>query len=718
MQLGERHFLSGVQSGEHICHLYETQEERWNFAAPFLLDGCLRGEKIVLFTEDAGGLEAACAARGLDLKPGLADGSVVVVRPGGIFTAFLAGSSIAQALLQRAIGGVLEKGFQGVRVLGDAAWLERIPIIQDRWIAFERRLTHMLEDMPGVVLCQYRRGAFTAKKTLALFRLHPYVVVGDEIFSNPYFEPGDERSPERGAREVLDRSMRWLSERKRVEDGLYHSEQYFRALYDEAPLAYQSLDANGRLIAVNQEWCDLAGYQKDEVIGRWYGSFLVPAQQEHFHSRFDMFKQRGYVQGAEFEMVCKNGETIFVSADGKVAHNLDGSFRQTHCILSNITERKRAEAKIEQQMRRLAALRTIDSAIQAKVSLQSVMRLILKQVTEQLEVRAAAILLYNPGENLLSYGFGRGFRTMLIEQSRVPLGQGLAGLIAQHRATMKSDNLPNDTRFFRRELFQQEDFQVYFGTPLVAKGQLLGVLETFHSTPPQDEGEWREYLETLAGQAAIAMEDARMYEGMLRSNEILLQAYDETIRGWTYTLDLRDHETEGHSQRVTELTNRLAEKMGIAEEARRTIRWGALLHDIGKVGVPDHILLKAGDLTPEEWQVMVRHPQLAYDALSPIAFLRSALDIPYCHHEKWDGTGYPRGLRGEEIPLSARIFAVVDVWDALLSDRPYRKGWSPAEAKAYIADQAGRHFDPQVVCAFLALLEEEMPAQVPLGAVA
>jgi putative two-component system response regulator len=184
------------------------------------------------------------------------------------------------------------------------------------------------------------------------------------------------------------------------------------------------------------------------------------------------------------------------------------------------------------------------------------------------------------------------------------------------------------------------------------------------------------------------------------ANAQLLSAYEATIEGWSHALDLRDRETEGHSRRVTQLTVRLAQALGISDDDILHIRRGALLHDMGKIGIPDSILHKPDKLTDEEWAIMRQHPQLAYDMLYPIEYLRPALDIPLTHHEKWDGTGYPRGLKGEEIPIVARLFAVVDVWDALTSDRPYRPAWSPEEARAYIREQSGKHFDPQVVDLF------------------
>jgi putative two-component system response regulator len=185
----------------------------------------------------------------------------------------------------------------------------------------------------------------------------------------------------------------------------------------------------------------------------------------------------------------------------------------------------------------------------------------------------------------------------------------------------------------------------------------------------------------------------------------LLSAYDATIEGWSRAMDLRDKETEGHTQRVTILSEKLARLAGIHEDELILVRRGALLHDIGKLGVPDAILLKSDKLTPEEWDTMRRHPQYAYDMIYPIEYLRPALDIPYCHHEKWDGNGYPRGLKGEEIPLPARIFAIIDVWDALTSDRPYRVAWDKEKTMKYINDESGKHFDPHIVELFNKLME-------------
>jgi putative nucleotidyltransferase with HDIG domain len=215
-----------------------------------------------------------------------------------------------------------------------------------------------------------------------------------------------------------------------------------------------------------------------------------------------------------------------------------------------------------------------------------------------------------------------------------------------------------------------------------------------------------DFLESLSGQAALAIDNASLFDSLQRSNLELGMAYETTLEGWSAALDLRDKETEGHTLRVTELTLKLAESMGLSEMERVHIRRGALLHDIGKMGIPDRILLKPDSLTSEEWEIMRQHPTYAFNLLSPIAHLRPALDIPYCHHERWDGSGYPRGMKGEAIPLAARIFAVVDVYDALCSDRPYRPAWRREKALEYIQSLSGVQFDPKVVEVFLRVVGE------------
>jgi HD-GYP domain-containing protein (c-di-GMP phosphodiesterase class II) len=209
----------------------------------------------------------------------------------------------------------------------------------------------------------------------------------------------------------------------------------------------------------------------------------------------------------------------------------------------------------------------------------------------------------------------------------------------------------------------------------------------------------------LSFEVSLAIANAQLFERAQRAVLEISQAYDATLGGWSRMLDMRDHVTEKHTNRVTDLTVKLAVKMGIPISELGHFRRGALLHDIGKMGIPDSILQKPSALNEIEWAIMQTHPEKAHKVLSKIEYLLPAIDIPYCHHEKWDGTGYPRKLKGEEIPLSARIFAVVDVYDALTSDRPYREAWKKEKALTYIREQAGKHFFPNAVQAFCKMMQ-------------
>ena len=242
--------------------------------------------------------------------------------------------------------------------------------------------------------------------------------------------------------------------------------------------------------------------------------------------------------------------------------------------------------------------------------------------------------------------------------------------------------------------------------PLVARGTALGAMELISLQPGRFSSEEAGLLTLIANTTATAIENADLYQGLQLSNRELLDAYDRTIEGWSRALDLRDRETEFHTQRVTDITLDLARESGLSGERLVHVRRGAMLHDIGKMGVPDRILLKQEALTDEEWAVMRMHPSYAYEMLAPIAYLRPALNIPYCHHEKWDGSGYPRGLKGMEIPLEARLFALADVYDALTHVRPYRPAWPRSQAIQYIREQSSRQFDPELVQVFLRLVDK------------
>lgn len=367
-------------------------------------------------------------------------------------------------------------------------------------------------------------------------------------------------------------------------------------------------------------------------------------------------------------------------------------------IAGSTFQRIAQHEQTQRRLHRLTALHAIDQAITGTFDLNVTLNVILDQVVTQLDVHAADIFLYNPERHTLEFGEGRGFLKTDSSHQYIQERVGLLWQAARERALINIPNLPQRTQtYVRRELIEGEGFVTYFGIPLVAKGKIKGVLEIFHRDQLQVDDEWLSFFRTLASQAAIAINNAELFEDLRKSNMKLDLAYHATLEGWVHALDLRDKETEGHTQRVTRRTLRLAKAMGIDGDSLVHIRRGALLHDIGKLGISDEILNKPGPLNDREWEEMKKHPLYAQEMLSEIEFLHPALDIPYCHHEKWDGTGYPRGLKKDRIPIAARIFAVIDVWDALTTDRPYRDAWPEQKAVKYILDHAGSHFDPEVV---------------------
>lgn len=496
-----------------------------------------------------------------------------------------------------------------------------------------------------------------------------------------------------------------ISSQKKAEEALGESEEKFRSICASAQDAIIIMDNEGDISYWNEAAEKIFGYSSQEALGKDVHSFLAPENYlEAYKKGFQEFKESGTGPVVE-----KTLELVAVKKDGTEfpielsisAVKLKGKWNAIGMI-RDITKRKQAEEEIRVHLDHLQALRNIDIAITGSVDLKVTLNVLLEQVLSQLGVDAARVLLRNKHTVSLEYAAGIGFNTDALIHSDMMLGESCAGHVALARKPLIIPDLSEAEEKLNCQSYSNvEGFRAYFGAPLIAKGQVKGVLEIFRRSPYTPASEWLGFFEALAGQAAIAIDNATMLDDLQRSHDELVIAYDRTIEGWAKALDYRDKETEGHSQRVTEMTLRIAREMGIREEELVHIRRGALLHDIGKLGVPDNVLFKPGKLTDEEWKVMKRHTTLARELLSPIDFLRPSLDIPYCHHEKWDGTGYPRGLKGNAIPLSARIFAVVDVWDALGSDRPYRLAWSREKVEGYLRDNAGSHFDPEVAEAFL-----------------
>ena len=498
-------------------------------------------------------------------------------------------------------------------------------------------------------------------------------------------------------------------ERRRAEEALREKERLLSEAQRIGQIGSWSLDLAMNILQFSEEMYRLLDVSPQEFSHTSDALLeLVAATDRQMVAQWmNDIKNARPTRELDFRIFLENGELRYLQWRGALIYDHEAHPVRFVGTAQDISERKLAEIQIRQQIARLMALRNIDLAITSSFNLQFTLGTVLTEVINQLQVDAASILLLHPKEQTLTYAATHGFRSPQIAGASIPVTDSHAGEAVNLRRLVRIEDLQarRDSKA-ATELFEGEGFITYFAVPLISKGKVLGVLEVFQRVALTPYPEWVNFLETIAGQAAIAVDNFNLFENLQRSNLELERAYDATIEGWSHALDLRDKETEGHTQRVTEMSQRLARIMGIKGEALIHMRRGALLHDIGKMGVPDSILLKPGEFTPEEWDIMCQHPQFAYDWLAPIAYLKEALTIPYSHHERWDGTGYPRGLKAEDIPLAARIFSVVDEWDALTSDRPYRAAWPQDRAINYIRENSGIHFDPNVVNVFLNNLEK------------
>jgi len=507
-------------------------------------------------------------------------------------------------------------------------------------------------------------------------------------------------------------NARDVTDRVEAERRVRASEAYYRAIFEKSLEGVVLIGRDRSIRMVSGAALRMLGHRAEDLIDKERSDLIHPDDRDAFLDALDLVEVKaGSSESVRFRFRDAAGAWHWL--EGTVTNLLREPEVKAFVVnYREIGDRVRAMEKIqalnEELRRRLAhlqSLRRIDMAITNSVDVRLVLDIFVDQLLQDLGVDAVAVLMYEPPTQALRLAVGRGFSDELRHRARTGLGDGPAGRAALEQRTVFLPDLRGDEGWgVAVEPRRQEEYASYMAVPMLAKGQLQGVIELYASEPLTPSDEWLEFLETYADQGAIAIENAQLFRSLERSNVELQRAYDRTIEGWANALDLKDEETAGHSKRVTEMTVRLARRLGMNGEDVVHVQRGALLHDIGKMGIPDEILLKRGPLTTEEFEVMKQHPVYAYELLSPIEFLRPALDIPYCHHERWDGTGYPRGLKGEQIPLAARIFAVVDVFDALTSERPYRPAWTRERAEAFIREGSGTHFDPAVVDTFFDVL--------------
>lgn len=500
--------------------------------------------------------------------------------------------------------------------------------------------------------------------------------------------------------EVVRRELREAAgraEKRAAEQAQRDSETAYRALFEESPVQIMVTRTDGTILDVNTTFCTATGLSRDEILGKTAVALGLMSTDDSDEISALLKKNKGMLR----QHVTALHSSLQTISYAQISTQLIEFKGQPVIIamIENITQRMLAEKKIMLQLQELHGLREVDTSITTGADLSTSLHIVLRLACSLLEVDSAALLLLHPGESHFQQSFTQGDFFASGKASGLPINLAWQA-INQHKTIILSAadaTAPPEMK--------ETGIMVCCAAPVMLNDEIKGVLEVFTRralNPP--EADWIGFLETLAGQAAIALANTTLLTSLRTKNQELIESYESTIAGWARALEIRDEETHGHSERVLSLAVQVAQALGLSEAEQAHFRRGVLLHDIGKIGIPDSILMKPGPLDPEEWKIMRRHPEFAYRLLKDIPFLEPALDVPYGHHERWDGSGYPRGLKGEEIPLSARIFAVVDVWDALTNDRPYRKAWSVEQTAKYMRENAGIQFDPQIVDLFLSLI--------------
>jgi PAS domain S-box-containing protein len=510
-------------------------------------------------------------------------------------------------------------------------------------------------------------------------------------------------------------SMRDITDQIRSTAELSDREEKFRTTVQQMTEGLLILDENGEVIEWNHATELMTGISENGIIGKPIWEILPQISVINYQS-LSMEELK-----AEIASMITSGQSVFfnspqelniTSLDGTVRTLLQTIFpihtqnkKRIGIISHDISDQKAAIKKINHELNKLACLRSIDASILERASANETLNLIATICIDHLEVDAVIISTNIDGEVISVYRSDIDTEDAPVIARMRDLQKSVLSKIDPKKVTIEVINQINELSDFdmvdTKSLFR-------FILPLFVNKNPTGYLQVISRTPIPDDQEWKDYFITLAGQTSLAIESVTLISNEEKAYNELLRAHEATIAGWSKALELRDEETKGHSDRVMYLACHLAKRAGFPHEKMTSFRRGVLLHDIGKMGIPDRILLKPGPLSDDEWVIMKQHPGLAYELLSTIPYLHDSLDVPYCHHERWDGSGYPRGLKGPDIPFAARIFSIVDVWDALISDRPYRKGWEPDKIRQYLIENKAIMFDPDLVDIFIKLIDQKL----------
>ncbi len=458
------------------------------------------------------------------------------------------------------------------------------------------------------------------------------------------------------------------------------------------------IDEKGAIFSANQGACELSGYQPGEI-SQLTLSEVLTAQP---YNETVTIQSLSSNQAAELQVLQKNGGRVPVQY--RISRDIE--LEQYFVMLYDLSDAKNNAEKLTVQIERMQALGNIDRAIISTMDISFITDVVFDQISSQLQMECSLLFLQENSSQQLICQHSRGLPLLHGNGSQTDNPQPImANRVAATGEMIIIENISLTHHFSEEDLsFPYRNIKFYAGIPLQNLGETIGVLEVCSTKSFAPDADWKIFFNMIAGQTTIAIVHVNQFHDIRRLNAELMNSYESTLEGWARVLEFKDRETKGHSDRVTQMAIKVGRGVGLTSEELVHLKRGAILHDIGKLCIPEKILFKAGPLDESEWAIMKQHPIYAQEFVADIQFLQPATNILLFHHERWDGSGYPLGLKGKQIPLGARIFMVIDVWDALSFDRPYRKAWPEEKVREYLKNNAGVLFDPEVVEIFLEII--------------
>ncbi len=468
---------------------------------------------------------------------------------------------------------------------------------------------------------------------------------------------------------------------------------YYKLLFKNINAVVYILNRNGRLIYLNDFAEKISHYKINELVGRHFKNIVAPESIAITTKTFLKQLSGKNVKPFEFVVLDKDGNRIYLKTSEHIILK-KGRVDGVMGIATDITESKALTFELSRIVRDLYMLQQIGQEISSILDLETLLSCIVKHLKESLNYERAAVALIDFNRNELTVRAAElPYPKHLQPKLRVKIGQGITGYVAKTGEPYIANDVSKNHHYYVFDKKTKSEVAV----PLKVGNKVIGVINIESYQKNQFSERDIELLTLVANQASIAIQNSQLYDS-------LKQSYLDSIKTLVSALEAKDPYTSGHSERVRHLALRIAKKLKLSEEEIEELNYAGYLHDIGKIGISDALLTKSSPLTKEEYEAIKEHPRIGHNILKHAHHLAGACEIIHYEHERYDGSGYPKGLKKNKIPIGARIIAVADAYDAMITDRPYRKALSKKEAAARLLESCGTQFDPKIVRIFLKIL--------------